>query len=190
MKCALATTFILIATAAPTAAEKMNCLSSEYKYEKKLFASDFVFEMSDNEIEWRDFCYSSMYEPEVTTNYPLAVCTSVEQYYFVLARSVDNEPDVEHHFKLLWRKSTDSSDIFQGYDWNRKVPFDVTNTYNYFRNDPQFDEYESISWTSVVNNTHTLNFDIKREQFKYLYESTSIDGLTFEDSSVRAYECE
>jgi hypothetical protein len=85
---------------------------------------------------------------------------------------------------------TDPIDIFQEYDWNYKQPFDVTDTYNYFMKNSQFESSKLISWSTVSNYFTTLNFDIKRVQYKFLYESTSNEGLIFEDINVNTYECE
>lgn len=188
LKYSLAATLFFIANTA--AAEKMNCSFTEYRYENNLFSSDRVFELTERQIEWRNFCYSSVYERHVSANYPLAVCKSFVKYSFILSSS-PNKSDVGRESLLFWKNVTDPSGVWQEYDWRQKQPFDVNDTYKYFRDNSQdFDVNKSISWSTISRSVHTLNFDTKRQQFKFLYESTSIDGLTYEDSSVSTFHCE
>jgi hypothetical protein len=182
---------ILIALASAATAEQMECYGFNYRYEDRFLKSDQILELYESDIEWRDFCSKKGISSELTIDYPIAECKSVSKYEFRM-NLVSLKIGSRYTAEVEWRNAAGQANAWKEYDFVKPLPspFDISEILAKFGELPEEFLHKPFNWTTLVYTSHTLNFDVKRQQFKSLYSTVSEIGEDFQiNGTPSAFEC-
>lgn len=182
---------VLVALASAVSAEQMDCYGFKYRYEDNFLKSDQVFELYKSEIEWRDFCSKKGRNRELSINYPIVECKWISKYEFRMT-GVPVKIGSIYMAEVEWRDAAGQANAWEKYDSFEPYPspFDISEILDNFGELSGEFVHKPFNWTTLVYTSHTLNFDVRRQQFKRLYRTVPEIGKDFEVTTAPStHEC-